>query len=109
MCQRKSSVFVLSALRGIRSGVYPLGEGLCSTVLAVCRKVHGMSLSLDDRYFASWPEFSGDFYFPVPHIRKSPLVAFSTCKHWSKRYAYGQARWRLLDHLIECYEKELGL
>ena len=65
--------------------------------------------SLNPEYFRSWPEFSGSSSYPVPNKYTTPRYAFVNCKKWSKRSAYGKARWRLLDHLIECYEKELGL
>ena len=106
----EKSTLTLYALRAIKSGAnIDPKEGICCNVKALYLKVYGSYRGLDISYFASWPEFSGNFIYPVAHKTQSPEDAYCSLPKWDKDTPYGQARWRLLDHLIKCYEKELGL
>ena len=50
--------------------------------------------------FEQWPEFSGDIEYPVPS--GDPWGTYLRCEDkWDRGTKYGQARWRLLDFLIE--------
>ena len=51
----------------------------------------------------SWPEFSGDVFYPVPHEHVSPESAYTAqfdVPKWGDD-AYGQARRRLCQHVAD--------
>ena len=51
----------------------------------------------------SWPEFSGDVHYPVPHEHVSPESAYGAgfdVPKWGDD-AYGQARRRLCQHIAD--------
>lgn len=51
----------------------------------------------------SWPEFSGDVNYPVPHEHVSPETAYTATfaiPKWGDD-AYGQARRRLCQHVAD--------
>lgn len=51
----------------------------------------------------SWPEFSGDMSYPVPHEHVSPETAYTATfdvPKWGYD-AYGQARRRLCQHVAD--------
>lgn len=55
-----------------------------------------------EKVMDKWPEHSGNREYPVPHPTGSPEVAYHlVCNKWDRNTAYGQARWRLLEWLIE--------
>jgi len=51
----------------------------------------------------SWPEFSGDVHYPVPHEHVSPESAYTALLAVTKwgDDAYGQARRRLCQHVAD--------
>ena len=57
--------------------------------------------------FARWPEFSGDFLYPVPALRARLSTAYHRFDKWTGRTAYGRARRSLLAFMITELEKEL--
>ena len=66
-------------------------------------------------YGPAWDEFSGNKEYPVPY-EDDPAhgYVFSSFKDedglyplWREDQAYGQARWRLVDYLIERITAEL--
>lgn len=79
-------------------------SGICSSV-----RLHD---SRSDEFFAfrnavqSWPEFSGDDYYPVKHpCYDDPCEAYHKSMYlWTGEY--GAARRRLLDHIINYMEKQ---
>ena len=100
---------VLAALKCIKAKGDTEGvHGICY-LLYRCPTIHERILKVNTRYFRSWPEFSGIVGYPVPHKALLAEDAYYTLPKWDKDTTYGQARWRLLEHLIKCYEKELGL
>ena len=55
--------------------------------------------------FENWPEYSGRIFYPIKPHNRCPIATYGKCRdYWSKRTKYGQARWRLLDWLIEQFE-----
>ena len=86
--------------------------GLCSAVA-----LHAPSPELRREYLIllsdlakQWPEFSGYYSYPVPHLNERPDRAFylaSPEDMWSPESAYGAARLRLLDWLIARLEAEI--
>lgn len=61
------------------------------------------------RTFQKWPLFSGDLDYPVPHPDADPGVAYYNDKEnrWNRDHPYGQARWSLLEFIIQEGEKYL--
>jgi len=94
-----------------------VGQGICYYVK---EKLGGNSriASADVKYweqsreeaFIAWGEFSGDITFPVGTAQDIGLGPFDQWvrpkdyPRWSGG-AYAEARWRLLDYLIEWYSK----
>ena len=62
--------------------------------------------------FEDWDEFSGDLVYPVPAYKQGQTAGaaydsrlYSELPFWSRRTKHDQARWRLLDHLIQWYSE----
>lgn len=59
--------------------------------------------------FSEWPQFSGHHSYPVPGFGQDPLTAFVDAsagfRMWDRNTPYGQARWELLEWLIEDFQK----
>ena len=96
----------LSVLIDIQQGGDTPDWGICDTLtLSGCRA------TVVKHYAPLWEEFSGDTGYPVPS--DDPMYSsddkFSTADDlWDKDTEYGQARYRLVDHLIKCIENELN-
>ena len=115
---------LLSLLQDVRCAVHEYlstGEkperfdpdlGICSAVA-----LHAPSPELRHEYLIllsdlakQWPEFSGYYSYPVPHLNERPDRAFclaSSKEMWSPEDYYGAARLRLLDWLIARLEAEI--
>ena len=81
-------------LRKLRASPPRSTRGICAYV--------GHNAILEELW-KDWPEHSGNAKFPVPH-KNGAAPAFVTSRDdemWSPKYAYGAARLRLLDYLIE--------
>lgn len=97
---------LLNELRRVR--VWTL-EG--NYVYGICSTLSKPSLFL--RYARRWARFSGDPIYPVPHPEYEPQPAYTYAAakrgpyFWDKRTEYGQARWELLDFVINQLEQEL--
>lgn len=87
-----------------------LHDGPENRKAGICANV---SVPIPHKYFKSWPEFSGDLTFPVPAPHtwlETPASAYGEVWFkWSRRFAYGRARRRLLLHLIDCVTEEIRL
>ena len=77
--------------------------GICSNL----KWIPGRPLTGEEELVAraaqSWPEFSGDECYPVPHEHVSPesaYTAFLDVHKWGDD-AYGQARRRLCQHVAD--------
>jgi len=59
------------------------------------------------RIMATWPRFSGDYLFPVPHPYMTPEHAFECCRHRDSFWLgeYGENRLQLLNHSILMIEE----
>lgn len=78
----------------------------------------GSSITTDNllrQGFKAWPRFSGDVQAPVPApedalpSERDPYTYYINLPHigevyWDRETPYGQARWELLDFLIEYFE-----
>lgn len=66
---------------------------------------------LNEATFKSWGEFSGDTTYPVHCVKLGARRAYREAVYnstlWSKDNSYGEARYRLLDHMLSCYEAEV--
>lgn len=60
-----------------------------------------------DEVYKTWGEYTGNDNCPVPHPEKNPAQAYGESREekWNKEHAYAQARWRLVDHMLQ-YAKE---
>lgn len=57
--------------------------------------------------FRDWDEFTGSYYYPVPHNNLRPELAYNK-GHFLFSYltSYGRTRRRLLEWLIKEFEKK---
>ena len=79
------------------------GFGICGNLM----RIPGHPLTDGEKLVTSaaqsWPEFSGDVNYPVPHEHVSPESAYSA-RHDVPKWgddAYGQARRRLCQHVAD--------
>lgn len=85
----------------------PKNIGICNQILdrlpsSLSNREFTNAVDTLDALMRQWPKYSGDPEFPVPHPSKEASEAYLGCADkWSKRSAYGRARWELLDYLIE--------
>ena len=96
---------------GKASGRFYPYLGICNAVTCgeSSPEVRSGCLDLLSDLMEEWPEFSGDHSYPVPHPSENPERAFdlaSTEDMWNPESAYGAARLRLLDWLIDQLEAE---
>jgi len=80
----------------------PLYGGICGN-LKLQFQYCGDIMELVSKAVQSWPEFSGNVNYPVPHEHVSPESAYtatSDIPKWGDD-AYGQARRRLCQHVAD--------
>lgn len=79
--------------------------GICNLLWARCGYCWTDIKPIAQEIFKSWPEFSGNPEYPVPDEHfMDPCTAYnlySPAQRWSHTHPYGQARWRLIGHMIE--------
>ena len=78
-------------------------DGICSNLVQQFPAYRSNSMELVIRAAKSWPEFSGDVFYPVPHEHVSPESAYTAQRgvpKWGDD-AYGQARRRLCQHVAD--------
>ena len=78
-------------------------SGICSNLVQWLYPPAWTSEELVARAAKSWPEFSGDVSYPVPHEHVSPESAYTAkfeVPKWDND-AYGQARRRLCQHVAD--------
>ncbi len=95
-----------------RSKVLYMGIGLCTNIARQLRKsypeyyLEGFCKRQCKIACKSWPLYSGDDSFPVPHKQSKPEDAYWNCLEGSMyRGQYGKDRMALLDHLIAHFEQ----
>lgn len=100
---KQNVIDLLARLRNLRGAV---SKGAYEG--GICAIVPGELTPLLTNKFRLWPEFSGNVAYPIPDPLGG-LIAF--VKHyeslWDENTEYGKARRRLLDFLIEEFEKDL--
>lgn len=86
--------------------------------LGICKNFENLTgydlyeyLEKHDISLYDWPEFSGSHSYPVPGLGRNDnptrdaYETYHECKpKWDKDTGYGQARYRLLDWLIDQLE-----
>ena len=106
---------VLKALKELKTLVdngnenkYSINEGICGNVFNIIFKRRAYCIELDTTEydffpFKYWPEYSGDFKFPVkcPLGGEARFAYLNADNMWVGEY--GEARKRLLDFLINYY------
>lgn len=85
------------------SAKFRIRTGICSKLLANNR-THDLIMQ---GYFRKWEHFSRDIRYPVPDPDggNAMTLYINSLNKWLGRY--GELRVMLLNHLIECCEKEL--
>ena len=77
--------------------------GICRNLMWIPGRPLTDGEKLVARAAQSWPEFSGDVRYPVPHEHVSPESAYTAkfdIPKWGDD-AYGQARRRLCQHVAD--------
>ena len=77
--------------------------GICTNLAYSCKLLAAGDAGLVAAAAKSWPEFSGDAEYPVPHEHVSPESAYTETfdvPKWDND-AYGQARRRLCQHIAD--------
>ena len=77
------------------------GFGICGNLMWIPGRPSEGEEELVARAAQSWPEFSGNVDYPVPHEHVSPETAYTATfdvPKWGDD-AYGQARRRLCQHV----------
>lgn len=77
--------------------------GICYNLRRQFPTYHSDAMGLVASAAQSWPEFSGDVTYPVPHEHVSPESAYTARRavpKWGDD-AYGQARRRLCQHVAD--------
>lgn len=78
-------------------------DGICDNLMQQFPAYRSSIMGLVARAATSWPEFSGDVFYPVPHEHVPPESAY-TAKYDVPKWgddAYGQARRRLCQHVAD--------
>lgn len=78
-------------------------EGICYNLILRVPTYQSDTMRLVTSAAKSWPEFSGDVRYPVPHEHASPESAYTAHREVPKwgDDAYGQARRRLCQHVAD--------
>ena len=108
-CQLETALDVLKALREVGPTADARFYGICYS-LNEATDHHDLTVQfIMNEYAPLWDEYSGDVEYPVPGFDgMSEMTAYNTTDDmWDKNAEYGRARYRLVDHLIECIEKDL--
>ena len=92
------------------NGPFKAHTGLCDQLEKRLPFAYGMVMPTLREMFYSWPLYSGDETFPVPHPKLDPEVAYLSAEGsiWSKRSEYGRNRWSLLEHCISQLQIQLS-
>ena len=94
---------ILIAIR--ENGPSRNGNGICGNVEDAMPDLPPddfyRAINLLDKAIQRWPKHSGNDAFPVPHPTLHPVLAYNSRALWDKTTPYGQARWELLEFLIE--------
>lgn len=97
--------YVLDNLKKIRKEGIPNKElGIC--FYTKCKTIN--EITKVRSIYESWPHFSGDLGYPVPHELGSDYAFSFTENKWDRRTKYGRLRWDLLDYTINYLERELS-
>ena len=93
----------LQALRRLRE------NGPLYTDIGICANADTDVDGIVLEFSSCWEKYSGDILYPVPAVKYfTPFQEFNQTKNlWDRETEYGQLRWELLDHLIDCVEREL--
>jgi hypothetical protein len=110
----KSKALLHKIATGLLDSSLPLstGYGICESVRT---SLESLAADLDEfeavdgllaYIIDAWPRNSGREVFPVPGARgKDPAAAYvdavANGTLWSKRSAYGRARWELLQYIAD--------
>ena len=78
-------------------------EGICYNLRRQFQARSSDIMELVPTAAQSWPEFSGNVRYPVPHEHASPEAAYTAQREVPKwgDDAYGQARRRLCQHIAD--------
>lgn len=102
---RQSMTLHLQALKRINPDNAPVCYGICD--LWWLEGVQRPNRQLKQALFRTWDEYSGDSLFPVPSYADnvSPEDSYENHEDMFGEHPYGQARRRLLAHMIKTLEE----
>jgi hypothetical protein len=85
-------------------------SGICDHVTKVLPFAYGKVMPILEEMFKSWPLYSGNETFPVPHPEQDPEHAYLSTSGsiWDRDTEYGRNRWSLLEHCISQLQIQLS-
>lgn len=104
------AVYILGAMLQEGRPFYPPHGGICNNIGMHINDIHAAGKIVAD-VARLWPEYSGDPSYPVPGwCGYNSHVAFNMASPgmmWSQDHEYGQARWRLVQFMVDQLAHEL--
>lgn len=84
--------------------------GICDQLQKVLPFGYGKVMQTMEEMFLTWPLYSGEDTFPVPHPELAPDVAYLEAEGniWDKNTEYGRNRWSLLEHCVSQLQIQLS-
>lgn len=116
--KESTRIQLLARLKNLKEGMIPLPRrGICQVLYGIDEEEEAtdeMSAA-----FRQWPGFSGSCLYPLPGGMEAYMGAAYPggaagdsklpTEAWDASKPYGQARYRLLDFLIDHFSKRQGL
>ena len=85
-------------------------RGICDQLTKRLPFGYGVVMKSMEEMFKTWPLYSGDTTFPVPHPEQDPDRAYldTDGNIWDRDTEYGRNRWSLLEHCISQLQIQLS-
>lgn len=102
---------MLALLLEIQSdGPFYIKTGICDQLTKSVPFGYGKIMRILEELFPTWPLYSGNQTFPVPHPEQEPERAYldTDGSIWDKNTEYGRNRWSLLEHCISQLQIQLS-
>ena len=84
--------------------------GICDQLTKTLPFAYRLIMETMREMFISWPLYSGDDTFPVPHPEQDSDIAYLCAEGtiWDRDTEYGRNRWSLLEHCISQLQIQLS-